>query len=335
MQRLIRISSLVVLLCLMGIYNVSAAEQVQFDIKAKLESDSNLSVDYCVSKNSNIAALGFEVLYDSNALTIDSIACGSAAESGLMQWNDKQAGRIIVSYINTDALKDSGSVLSVKYNLLGSYDKKDIALSLNITEAVDSNYEAVDCVVNKSVVSNPNYQAVESTTEQNKESATTEKQTTPTATKNPENESDKDSYNKKEEVADKEIISEINKLLGNENHTIFSVDLADDNLYDKNERFEAVFGKTENGEIEKLTPSNSDDKEGAYYENVDKYEEVYIVEKDTATKDSVITIGELKQPDNNKAVIIILSALVILGVGGTLLTIKIKKKEGRKNEKEV
>ena len=94
--------------------------------------------------------------------------------------------------------------------------------------------------------------------------------------------------------------------------------------------------KNENGEIEKLTPSESDDKKGAYYKDVEKYEEVYVVEKELgqATQDSVITIGETKQPDN-KVFIIVLSVLVILGVVCTLLIIKIKKKEGRKNEKKV
>lgn len=330
MRRFINVLSFIVVLCFAISYNVAAAEQTEFTVKAELDGNNTINAEYYISKNSDIAALGFEVLYDSDALEVENIQNGALAESGLIQWNDKEAGKIIVSYINTEPLKNSGSILSVKYSLLDDYDKEDIELSINITEAVDGGYEAVPFVVNSCIVKNPLYKPTEKATESVQKPTTSEKETTPIATENSEKESNK------EEFADKEIISEINKLLGNENHLIYSVDVTGNELYDENKSFEAVFGKNENGEIEKLTPLESDDKKGAYYKDVEKYEEVYVVEKGEgqATQDSVITIGETKQPDN-KVLIIVLSVLVILGVVCTLLIIKIKKKEGRKNEKKV
>ena len=88
MRRFINVLSFIVVLCFAISYNVAAAEQTEFTVKAELDGNNTINAEYYISKNSDIAALGFEVLYDSDAFEVENIQNGALAESALIQWND-------------------------------------------------------------------------------------------------------------------------------------------------------------------------------------------------------------------------------------------------------
>lgn len=124
---------------------ISYASTKNLTMSVVLKKENGVAqFDVRIPKDSNIAALNFEVTYDSSVLEYASYESTDIYNSGINQINDTQEGKIICAYISPTSVVKGGSFLVLKFrvNNVTTIEKDDF--NLNIKEMANTQGKTID-----------------------------------------------------------------------------------------------------------------------------------------------------------------------------------------------
>jgi len=96
----------------------------------------NITADIDISANSNIAAATFVLNFDSTKLEFVSASAGSALDIGMTDINPS-GSKITMAYINTQGLKQSGTILEVQFKIKSDLTDQISPLTFSVPESID------------------------------------------------------------------------------------------------------------------------------------------------------------------------------------------------------
>ena len=332
MKRAICVLFMVLIFSSMSFASKASSLQADFCANLGKYDDGYIVVNYEVKESSYISAMGLEFTYDFDNAEVVEVTEGDLLDYGMMQYNKKINGKVILSFISTSALTEKCSIASVKYKLKKNI-KNNLVFGIEVTEAVNENYENIGCTVKNAIYVPDDIETiVEEDTPTN--SGDTEQTTV---------QNENEPYREIEKITDEKTVSEINRLLGKDKQdNIYKIAISGNSFADEEENITAVFVKNKQDEFRKISPVINESTGQIIYQGIDnESEEIYIVKKEdnntgeslankyVSTEDSLSTMDSINNENN------LVFVFIVIGVVLTVtIAIIIIMKVGRKNEKQ-